>query len=129
MQVLDEVKKVTTELDGSQSTIEFLAENFPEVLAEGCYAAEKMAGMFNGQKVQRSYFLPCGVSDNDTNLLPLIIQVTEVKVTGVGIVTLYDTLGKMRVFPSLLFKFSFRPDGKAVLCSGPKFSVLFELLA
>jgi hypothetical protein len=54
--ILDGAKKVTAELDGSQSTIEFLTQNFPEVLAEGCFAAEKMSAMFSGRKVRRSYF-------------------------------------------------------------------------
>lgn len=129
METMSEVKKVTIKPEEAQSTIAFLKANFAETIEEGCRAADRLAQMFEGRKVRRSYFMPKEAQDASPKFLPIIIQIVKVRVKGAGIVVLYDSNGNVRTFPALLFKFVFRPDDQAVICIGPKFTVLLEVVA
>lgn len=115
----------TAELPSPVSDTEaFFKENFPDILEKGRTSAQALNNLLAGQQVKRSYFYPASYKESRRD--PCMMRIARVQSEDVGIVRVYDTAGVVREFPAVFFSFTFGKD--AILCIGPHYSVLFEVI-
>ncbi|HEX2915608.1 MAG TPA: hypothetical protein VH186_32910 [Chloroflexia bacterium] len=117
--------RVTSNLDELEdASTKFLIEQFPEILEKGRIAADNMKILLEGRTVRRTYFFS---NPTEGAHRPTVeFKVTRVQAEDGGIVRLYDSEGKVREMPALIFNFVYSPGG--VVCSGPDYTLLFEVV-
>jgi hypothetical protein len=126
-----ELEEIGTTLPKSENTVlppsktqVFVQSEFLAFLEKGRVIAERMSAILLGRVVRRTYFYKD--SQDGGGRIPLNIQITKIASEDGGIVRIYDSTGTIRELPSFLFEFWFRPDG--VICNGPDFTLLLEVV-